>query len=89
MTLRPTFFSAAILAVIIVLHHLEINQPIGKNAEEEREKTGRRGCNGFGYSISLAASLVDDRLHLILARGRAPAEFSLTMLCSVIGIIFR
>ncbi len=76
------------LAVVIVHHQLEVDQPVGEDAKEEREENADQGATGS--AIPLHGRL---RWLTTACTSSSPAgwleEFSLTMLCSVIGIIWR
>ena len=74
--------------VLVVLDHLEVDEPKGKDAEEGGEARRKPARSEFGCSTSFAGSLIHDRLNRVLVAD-ARGMVSRTMLCSEIGIIFR
>ena len=76
------------LAVVIVHHHLEMDQPIGKDAEEQRENNTNQRAAGSAIPLHCPPRWLATGWRSSSPAERA-GEFSLTMFCSVIGIILR
>jgi hypothetical protein len=51
MTLRPIFFLRGQLAVVVVHHHLEMDQPIGEDAKEKRKEGTNKGAAGSAIPL--------------------------------------
>ena len=76
------------LAVVVVHHHLEMDQPIGEDAEEQREEDTNQGAAGSAIPLHCLPCWLATGWRSSSPAGRAE-EFNLTMFCSVIGIILR
>ena len=74
--------------VLVVLDHLQINQPEGKGAEQRREPEADQRATNPAVPLHLPARLFATGWTASSPSGRGGA-LKRTMFCSAIGIIFR
>ena len=74
--------------VLVVLDHLQVDQPEREHAEQPRKSEADERAAGPAVPLHLPARWFDNRLDRVFA-ARAVGGFMRTMCCSAIGTIFR
>src|SRR4051812_36041682 len=85
--LLVNMFLSGEAGILLVLDHLQVNEPERKDAEQSREREGDQRASNPAVPLHLPARLF--ATGWTASSGRTCGALNRTMFCSAIGIIFK